>query len=40
MTPIHEIESEGFRLLSIEDHLGGKQYIAMFANNKSRGTAP
>jgi SAM-dependent methyltransferase len=37
---IHEIEAEGFRLLSVEDHLGGKQYIAMFASNKSRGTAP
>jgi precorrin-6B methylase 2 len=37
---IHEIESEGFRLLSVEDHLGGKQYIAIFANNKSPSTVP
>ncbi|HEY6390606.1 MAG TPA: methyltransferase domain-containing protein [Bryobacteraceae bacterium] len=35
---IHEIESEWFRLLSVQDHLGGKQYIAIFANNKSRST--
>ena len=36
---IHEIESHGFRLLSVEDHLGGKQYIAIFTYNKSSGTA-
>jgi len=31
---IHEIESCGFRLLSVEDHLGGKQYIAIFAKGR------
>ena len=32
---IHEIESHGFRLLSVEDHLGGKQYIAVFVKSGS-----
>ncbi len=37
---IHEIEARGFRLLSVEDHLEGKQYIAIFAHNKSSGKVP